>query len=281
MRTLLFAALAALTIPSSSYAGDQRADPNVRLIIECSPKTAAAIEHLLQGLPAKVYRAEPTSTSHTGSASRPDTAKAMPTGVASVLPIWNAIEKAVAAQPSPITIQKMSLSPRGARFQVIAKDHQALVDLRKSLERMPEVTRRARNADEPVAPEPVVKVGELVKGGFLMPFREVLSTDEARVKRPLLITPAVLAARQSAGVVLFRQGRENRDEHRDHVRISSESVFREATLASLRAYVVAVTEAKGVVPTEVRWQLRDAKNQDKDNSLIGKSTVKIAQWMSR
>ena len=53
-----------------------------------------------------------------------------------------------------------------------------------------------------------------------------------------------------------------------------ELVFEETELTNLKQYLASIDAVSGMVPTEVRWQLRGDNEK-----LIQKPTVKIEQWM--
>ena len=268
---LVLCAAALLVVPSPSRADD--GDQTVRLVIECSPKTADAIQHLLKGLPAKVYRAEPVGSEGTTAAPR------HPVGVVSVLPVWNAIEQSLKQEGLPaMTIEKLNITARAARLAVSAATPQDITALRKVLQANPELKRRARS-EYVVEPGAIRRHGEHVRGELTIHFREHPSETGARVSKPGF--ESVKHAQGHAKLRLFRSGAERRDYNRKggFTNVHVELVFEETHLDNLRNYIALVHEAKGAAPTEIRWALRD-KKQRQDMPLIQKPSVKIAQWIA-
>lgn len=284
MRNTLIAAFAAVMMvaPTTSAAGD--GDRTVRLVIECSPKTADAIQHLLKGLPAKVYRAEPVGTPRQAPAapSADPRMRPMPTGVVSVLPIWNAIESAANRKDvGALTIDKMVISARGARVTVLADDPPAIARFRAALQGTAALSARARNSN-------FVELGAIasmptgqVRGDLNLAFRPIPNAEGAKVDTPGLDLAAIGTWRDEAQLKPFRVGREQRDFNRaaGSTHIGSEWVFEETTLPRLKRFLTLTHAAKGLVPTEVRWQLLDPKQRLDDTTKIQKPSIKLEQWM--
>lgn len=284
LRMLLLSCAAGLLVaPSRSHAEDDQ--KTVRLVIECSPKTADAIQHLLKGLPAKIYRADrealPPKAADPETADAKPAVGAKPTGVVSVYPVWEAVNRVFdfGGLP-PITLEKMNVTPRNMRLTVTAVSDRDIVALRKALQMDVELKRRARNPDNVVELGAIHRLGDAtVRGDLTVSFRELASDPGAKVEKPGFdaLTPAPARAK----LKLFARSAERRDRNRSQgaTKIYFEQVFEETHLENLRAYVKQIHETNGVMPTELRWQLRDPKRRGGE-PLIRRPAIKIAQWVA-
>lgn len=275
---VVLCAAALLVIPASSRADDGK-DETVRLVIECSPETADAIQHLLKGLPAKVYRAEPvgSATDKPRVAPKP---RGKPVGVVSAVPVWHAVMQA--AKDLDLSVHKMTVNPRSMRVTIIAGGEETLTAYYKALGVQPALRERARNSKSFVEPGAVQKVEGGVKGDFTVVFGERPSSPRGRTTQGGIDLVRIKKAADASNLRLFRAGGERRDRNRARAvtTIYSEYVFEETTLPNLLRFLSAIEQPAGLVATEVRWQLRPDKLRPNGEPLIQKPAVKLAQWIA-